>query len=95
MVLIPAAIRAVSYVADTAVREMKGRAAFEMAEMHFNACDMNEACRWFKAVESLAPGSPYRDQAKLVGPTPTAISATPRFVAVSITETVLLRRLAT
>ena len=58
-VLIPAAIRAVSDVADTAVREMKGRAAFEMAEMHFNACDMNEACRWFKAVESLSPGSPY------------------------------------
>ena len=52
-------IQVVCQLAKASIREAKGKAAFEMAEIHFAACDTFEAERWYRAVLELAPLSKY------------------------------------
>jgi hypothetical protein len=39
--------------------DWKARAAFDVAEMYFDACDLNEARNWYQEVIKLAPGTKF------------------------------------
>jgi hypothetical protein len=43
--------------------EWKARAAFDVAEMYFNACDLDEARNWYQEVIKLAPGTKFATSA--------------------------------
>jgi hypothetical protein len=69
--------RLVSYSEVPVATLAKARLAFDVAETHFLACDLDEAHRWYREVVRLAPGTSFalvamerlaRKPANLLGP---------------------------